>query len=71
MIEEKQQVFLSFRRGISVLYHFELQLAGVILLSAMAAGALSLWLKRRKEQKALDQSSKENEDTVNRKSSDN
>ena len=54
-----------------MLYHFELQLAGVILLSAMAAGALSLWLKRRKEQKALEQSSKENEDAVNPESSDN
>ncbi|MCV0399000.1 MAG: hypothetical protein K5785_03270 [Nitrosarchaeum sp.] len=31
-----------------MLYHFELQLAGVILLSAMAIGGISLWLKRRK-----------------------
>lgn len=33
-----------------VLYHFELQMAGVILLTAMAAGGISLWLKRRREQ---------------------
>ncbi len=30
-------------------YHFELQIAGVILLTAMAAGGISLWLKRRRE----------------------
>ena len=30
-------------------YHFELQMAGVILLTAMAAGGISLWLKRRKD----------------------
>ena len=30
-------------------YHFELQLAGIILLSAMAAGGASLWLKRRRD----------------------
>ena len=38
-----------------VLYQFELQLVGVILLSAMAAGGLSLWIKRRKTQQDLDQ----------------
>lgn len=32
-----------------MLYHFELQMAGVVLLTAMAAGAVSLWLKRRRE----------------------
>ena len=30
-------------------YHFELQMAGVILLTAMAAGGISLWLKRRRD----------------------
>ena len=30
-------------------YHFELQMAGVILLTAMAVGGISLWLKRRKD----------------------
>jgi hypothetical protein len=37
-----------------VFYSVELQIAGVILLSAMAAGGISLWLKRRKEQHSLD-----------------
>jgi len=32
----------------------ELQMAGVILLSAMTVGGISLWLKRRKEQQKLD-----------------
>ena len=32
-------------------YSFELQMAGVILLTAMAAGGVSLWLKRRKLEK--------------------
>ncbi len=31
-------------------YHFELQLAGIILLTAMAVGGISLWLKRRHDQ---------------------
>ena len=30
-------------------------MAGVILLTAMAAGGISLWLKRRKAQKELDE----------------
>ena len=37
-----------------MLYSFELQMAGVILLTAMAVGGVSLWLKRRREQKELD-----------------
>jgi hypothetical protein len=32
-------------------YSLELQMAGVILLSAMTVGGISLWLKRRKEAK--------------------
>ncbi|MCV0400549.1 MAG: hypothetical protein K5777_01000 [Nitrosopumilus sp.] len=32
-----------------MLYYFELQMAGVILLTAMVIGGISLWLKRRKE----------------------
>ncbi len=31
-------------------YQFELQLAGIILLTAMAVGGFSLWWKRRKAQ---------------------
>ena len=37
-----------------MLYHFELQMAGVILLTAMAAGGISLWIKRRKMRKELE-----------------
>jgi len=37
-----------------VFYSVELQMAGVILLSAMALGGFSLWLKKRKEQHKLD-----------------
>ena len=37
-----------------MLYHFELQMAGVILLTAMAAGGISLWLKRRRDRKELE-----------------
>ena len=36
-------------------YHFELQLAGVILLTAMAVAGISLWLKRRKARKELEE----------------
>jgi len=36
-------------------YSFELQMAGVILFTAMAVGGISLWLKRRKAQKELDE----------------
>ena len=32
-------------------YSIELQMAGVILLTAMFAGGISLWLKRRKLEK--------------------
>lgn len=34
-------------------YSVELQMAGVILLTAMAAGGISLWLKRRRDQQKL------------------
>ena len=44
-------------------YSFELQMAGVILLTAMAAGGLSLWIKRRKMAKELDES--QNDETQN------
>lgn len=36
-------------------YSFELKMAGVILLTAMAAGGISLWLKRRQAQKEIDE----------------
>ena len=43
-----------------MLYSFELQMAGVILLTAMAAGGISLWIKRRRDKKLLESS--ENDD---------
>ena len=43
-------------------YSFELQMAGVILLTAMLAGGISLWLKRRKlEKESLEKESLEKE----------
>jgi len=42
-----------------VFYSFELQMAGVILFTAMAVGGISLWLKRRKAQKELDEAQKD------------
>ena len=47
-----------------MLYHFELQMAGVILLTAMAVGGISLWLKRRKERNELENTA-ENDSTEN------
>ncbi|MFB5615198.1 MAG: hypothetical protein ACE5RI_08915 [Candidatus Nitrosomaritimum yanchengensis] len=38
-----------------MLYSFELQMAGIILLTAMAVGGVSLWLKRRRAQKEIDE----------------
>lgn len=35
-------------------YSVELQMVGVILLTAMAIGGISLWIKRRREQQKLD-----------------
>jgi len=46
-----------------VLYSFELQMMGVILLSAMVAGGISLWYKRRKLRKELE--SHENDEIDN------
>ena len=37
-----------------VLYSLELQLTGVILISAMIIGGFSLWLKKRKTQHEFD-----------------
>lgn len=42
--------FLSYIRiHERVLYHFELQMAGVILFSAMIAGGILMWYRRRKQ----------------------
>ena len=44
-------------------YSLELQMAGVILLTAMAAGGISLWLKRRRDQRELEKT--QNDETQN------
>jgi len=44
-----------------MLYYFELQMAGVILLTTMAVGGISLWLKRRKARKELELSAENDE----------
>jgi len=48
------KIFLKRHAGNFVFYSVELQMAGVILLSAMVACGISLWLKKRKEQHKLD-----------------
>ena len=48
-----------------MLYHFELQMAGVILLTAMAVGGISLWLKRRRERNNLIDEKTQNENFEN------
>lgn len=45
-----------------MLYNFELQMAGVILLTAMAAGSVSLWLKKRRMRKELEEKTDEYEE---------
>ena len=45
-----------------MLYHFELQMAGVVLLTAMTAGGISLWLKRRKMRKDLEEANENKSD---------
>ena len=49
------KIFLNMIPTNLMLYSFELQMAGVILLTAMLAGGVSLWLKRRRAQKELDE----------------
>lgn len=45
------------------LYHFELMLAGIILLSAMAVGGISLWLKRKRDALREQQQLQQEEET--------
>jgi uncharacterized iron-regulated membrane protein len=44
-----------------VFYYFELQLAGVILLPVMTAAGIYLWFKRRKVQKEIEETAKNDE----------
>ena len=47
-----------------MIYSFELQIMGVILLTVMAIGGISLWFKRRKARIELENAS-ENDETQN------
>jgi nicotinamide riboside transporter PnuC len=51
--------FSNIVSSIIMFYSVELQMAGVILLTAMAAGGISLWLKRRKLEKENSESVEE------------
>jgi len=42
-------------------YNFELMMAGVILLSAMLAGGITLWIKRRRASKEESELSEDRE----------
>ena len=42
-------------------YSFEIQMVGAILLPVMAAVGISLWLKRRKARKELEETAENNE----------
>ena len=44
-----------------MLYHFELQMVGVILLPVMTALGIYLWFKRRKMQKELKETEENDE----------
>ena len=44
-------------------YHFELQMAGIILLTAMTVGGIAMWIRRRKLRKELEAT--ENDDAQN------
>ena len=47
-----------------MLYSFELQMLGVLLLPVMAAGGIFLWFKRRKARKELEAAA-ENDESQN------
>jgi nicotinamide riboside transporter PnuC len=51
--------FSNIVSSIIMFYSVELQMAGVILLTAMAVGGISLWLKRRKIEKETSESVEE------------
>jgi hypothetical protein len=60
---EDHKIFFKSNSNDFVFYSLELQMAGAILLTAMAAGGVSLWLKRRRAQKELDEA--ESDETQN------
>ena len=58
-IGTKHNVFFKYWCRNIMFYSVELQMAGVILLTAMAVGGISLWLKRRKIEKETSESVEE------------
>lgn len=50
--------------ALNMFYSFELQMAGIILLSTMTVCGVSLWIKRRKDRKKFEDSP-ESKDTQN------
>ena len=58
--EYTKMFFLNASLKKTMFYSFELQMAGVILLTAMAVCGISLWIKRRKlEKESVEQESAE------------
>ncbi len=58
--EYTKMFFLNASLKKTMFYSFELQMAGVILLTAMAVCGVSLWIKRRKlEKESVEQESAE------------
>jgi len=53
-LAQHAKIFLKRHCTFIMLYYLELQMAGVILLTAMTIGGFSLWLKRRKEHQEFD-----------------
>jgi hypothetical protein len=49
--EQTARLFFHHILSFNMLYSLELQMAGIILFTAMIAGGISLWIKRRKLEK--------------------
>ena len=54
------RLFFHHIPSFSMLYSLELQMAGIILFTAMIAGGISLWIKRKKLEKESIESDKKN-----------
>jgi len=61
LIGVNQKIFFNCYLILDVFYNFELQMLGVILLPVMAALGITLWLKRRKARKELEETAKNDE----------
>ena len=53
------KIFFNWSLNLFVLYSFELQMMGVIFSIAMIAGGVSLWIKRRKIRRELEDANDE------------